>query len=101
MVQERLGVVGIASSDVTGRAYHIDSENRYDVAFRSKGAAAHHRLVPYTLTGSTRRYHNQPILRHPAAEYVPMCPASGAMGQRTFAYRASPSREGLVRLSPR
>src|SRR6266851_3555628 len=43
MVQERLGVVGIASPDVAGRAHHIDSENRYDVAFRSRGAAARHR----------------------------------------------------------
>src|SRR5215471_21230963 len=93
MVQERLGVVGITSPDVAGRAHHIDSENRYDVAFRSRGAAAHHRMVPYFLPArrdviiSSRSC----AIRQPSMFQCDRF--SGAMAQRTFAYRTVPHQK--------
>src|SRR5215472_14024572 len=49
MVQECLGVVGIAGRDVTGRTHHVHGENGDDVALRGRGTSKGHRLGPSAL----------------------------------------------------
>jgi hypothetical protein len=43
VIQKRLRLVGIAGGNMARRSHHIDGENRYDVALRSRDAANGHR----------------------------------------------------------